>query len=168
MEEVAAANSEPTEQEPHTLERQTSWALPEIAPSPCSLVAWGRADLGQTGVGSEAACIGPVAVEALQNKDIVYAAGSVYNSAYVTRTPLFSRLACTSSPHHAHFPVSHRIMAHMQLPKACANLHPHPAVAKHMRLSSHLEIKLDTFLTDELIWQAMARHTPQDQTMRSS
>ena len=95
MEEAATANSESTEQKPHTLERQASWALPEIPPSPCSLIAWGRADLGQIGIGSEAASSGPVSVDALQSKDIVFAAGSVYNSAYVTRTPPSSRLPVT-------------------------------------------------------------------------
>lgn len=103
MEDGAAANSESTVQEAHTLERQASWALPEIAPSPCSLIAWGRADLGQTGLGSEAACSGPFSVVALQSKDIVYAAGSVYNSAYVTRESWSSRLSCSSKTHHARF-----------------------------------------------------------------
>ena len=67
------------------LERQSSWALPEIAPSPCSLIAWGRSDLGQTCVSTELACIPPLSVETLQSKDIVHAAGSIYNSAFVTR-----------------------------------------------------------------------------------
>ena len=67
------------------LERQSSWALPEIAPSPCSLVAWGRSDLGQTCVSTELASIPPLPVGTLQSKDIVHAAGSIYNSAFVTR-----------------------------------------------------------------------------------
>ena len=67
------------------LERQSSWALPEIAPSPCSLVAWGRSDLGQTCVSTELASIPPLPVTTLQSKDIVHAAGSMYNSAFVTR-----------------------------------------------------------------------------------
>ena len=67
------------------LERQSSWALPEIAPSPCSLIAWGRSDMGQTCVSTELASIPPLSVETLQSKDIVHAAGSIYNSAFVTR-----------------------------------------------------------------------------------
>ena len=67
------------------LERQSSWALPEIAPSPCSLVAWGRSDLGQTCVSTALASVPPLSVETLQSKDIVHAAGSIYNSAFVTR-----------------------------------------------------------------------------------
>ena len=66
------------------LERQSSWALPEIAPSPCSLIAWGRSDLGQTCVSTELASTPPLSVETLQSKDIVHAAGSIYNSAFVT------------------------------------------------------------------------------------
>ena len=166
MEEVAAANSEPTEQEHHTLERQTSWALPEIAPSPCSLVAWGRADLGQAGIGSEAASIGPVAVDALQSKDIVYAAGSVYNSAYVTRTPHSLQdesqfvdsvcpCTCCRTLHSAH-------AADQTLHK----IYPHPLITHDLAEVSTRD--LGHILTGCLPWQVMARLTPQEQTARSS
>ncbi len=87
MAEVAVS-SQRTGQSPPELERQASWALPEIAPSPCELLAWGRADLGQTCAGREVACTPPAPVEALQSKDIVYAAGSIYNSAFVTRASI--------------------------------------------------------------------------------
>ena len=120
MDEAAAANSESTEQQPHTLERQASWALPEIAPSPCSLVAWGRTDLGQIGIGSDAASSGPVSVDALQSKDIVYAAGSVYNSAYVTRTPPPPGLHSSSSLHISCLPLyrlpsTHQLYLHLTM-----------------------------------------------------
>ena len=87
-EEQNEASSESTEAQPRELARQASWALPETAPSPCNLLAWGRADLGQIGTGEEAATSAPISIEALQSKDIVYAAGSVYNSAFVTRAAL--------------------------------------------------------------------------------
>jgi hypothetical protein len=90
-----AVSSQPTGEGLPELERQASWALPEIAPSPCNLLAWGRADLGQTCAGREVACTPPARVEALQSKDIVYAAGSIYNSAFVTRAscPAFAVIA---------------------------------------------------------------------------
>ena len=81
------------------LERQSSWALPEIAPSPCSLVAWGRSDLGQTCVSTELASIPPLSVETLQSKDIVHAAGSIYNSAFVTRELLLVIISLVYVPH---------------------------------------------------------------------
>lgn len=69
-----------------------SWALPELPPAPCSPYAWGRSDLGQTGSGRDESSATPQMVQALQGKGIVHAAGSSYNSAFVTS---------------AHLPLSH-------------------------------------------------------------
>ena len=98
------------------LERQSSWALPEIAPSPCSLIAWGRSDLGQTCVSTELASIPPLSAETLQSKDIVHAAGSIYNSAFVTRELLLDTIFLVDSPHK----VFKHTPSHLQRP--CAGI----------------------------------------------
>ena len=49
---------------------------------------WGRSDMGQTAHGVEQSNATPQTVEALRDRDIVHAAGSSFNSAFVTRARL--------------------------------------------------------------------------------
>ena len=79
------------------MERQVSWALPELPPAPSSTYTWGRSDLGQTGSGRDQSTIAPEVLQALQGKDVVYAAGSSYNSAFVTSANLLPLAMCTSA-----------------------------------------------------------------------
>jgi alpha-tubulin suppressor-like RCC1 family protein len=69
------------------LERKLSWALPELPKASSCLYTWGRSDFGQTGLGKEESSSSPQLVQALKGKDIVHAAGSTYNSAFVTSEP---------------------------------------------------------------------------------
>lgn len=73
------------------MERQLSWALPELPPAVSSLYTWGRSDLGQTGSGRDQNSTAPEPVQALDGKDVVHAAGGSYNSAFVTSAHLPSR-----------------------------------------------------------------------------
>jgi hypothetical protein len=70
------------------MERQLSWALPELPPAVSSLYTWGRSDLGQTGSGRDQNSTAPEPVQALHGKDVVHAAGGSYNSAFVTSAHL--------------------------------------------------------------------------------
>lgn len=75
----------PAPMEVDTLERQVSWALPELPRATSALYTWGRSDMGQTGLGKEESVFTPQPAPALEGKDIVHVAGSMYNSAFVTR-----------------------------------------------------------------------------------
>lgn len=83
--------SPPQPMEADGMERQLSWALPELPPAVSSLYTWGRSDLGQTGSGRDQNSTAPEPVQALHGKDVVHAAGGSYNSAFVTSAHLPSR-----------------------------------------------------------------------------
>ncbi len=92
------APSAPGTVETDGMERQLSWALPELPPAASSTYTWGRSDLGQNGSGEDQNTTAPALLQALQGKDVVHAAGATYNSAFVTSTHL--RSSCTRAPRH--------------------------------------------------------------------
>lgn len=69
------------------LQRQVSWALPELPSAGAAVFTWGRSDMGQTGQGVESisAAALPQPVRTLRERAVAAAAGSAYNSAFVTR-----------------------------------------------------------------------------------
>ena len=75
----------PASMELDDLGRQLSWALPELPSAASLLLTWGRSDMGQTAHSVEQNIASPEPVEALKDRDVVHAAGAVYNSAFVTR-----------------------------------------------------------------------------------
>ena len=80
------------------MDRQMSWALPELPRNTSSLYAWGRSDLGQTGTGGDENVPTPQQVTALGAKDVVHVAGSAYNSAFVTRESFCIFSPCSHRP----------------------------------------------------------------------
>lgn len=82
------------------LERQLSWALPQLPSAASSTYTWGRSDLGQTGSGRDQNSTAPELLQALRGKDVVHAAGASYNSAFVTSVDPPSLHTITHAPWH--------------------------------------------------------------------
>lgn len=70
------------------LKRQVSWALPELPSAGSTVYTWGRSDMGQTGQGVDKNAALPQPLQTLKERAVVHAAGSAYNSAFVTRAPM--------------------------------------------------------------------------------
>ena len=83
------------------LRRQLSWALPELPSAGSTAFTWGRSDMGQTGQGLENNTALPRPVRTLQERAVVHAAGSAYNSAFVTsaRPPRCPAVCLTRARH---------------------------------------------------------------------
>ena len=71
------------------VQRQNSWALRDAAVCKQQAItySWGRGDLGQLGSGPADACLTPTKIEDLDGRDIVHAAGNLFNSAFLTGEP---------------------------------------------------------------------------------
>jgi hypothetical protein len=109
----------PASMELDDLGRQLSWALPELPSAASLLLTWGRSDMGQTAHNVEQNVASPEPVEALKDRDVVHAAGSAYNSAFVTRAQP-PELSSSSSSQTCHACQLWRQAAVMQCPASPA------------------------------------------------